>query len=81
MSSAIVIALIIVLLVVFFRKMTSNSSSKGSQNYQTIDDQYNEKKAQEQKELDHLLDRINQKGIDHLSTREKKRLEELSRHH
>ena len=44
-----------------------------------IDDQYNLAKANKQRELDYLLDKINRDGIDSLSESQKARLEELSK--
>jgi len=44
-----------------------------------IDDQYNLAKANRQRELDYLLDKINRDGIDSLSESQKARLEELSK--
>lgn len=45
----------------------------------TIDHRYNEQKVNSQKELDLLLDKINKKGIDSLTAKEKRKLEELSK--
>ncbi len=44
----------------------------------TIDDRYNEEKIEREKELDRILEKIHQKGMDSLTTREKKILEEFS---
>ncbi|RZJ30215.1 MAG: rhomboid family intramembrane serine protease, partial [Flavobacterium sp.] len=44
----------------------------------TIEHRYNEKKVNTQKQLDDLLDKINKKGFDSLTFKEKQRLEELS---
>lgn len=81
MFNFIVIGLVIALLVFAFKKMTSGHSQARTKHYQSIDDQYNEKKAKEQEELDYLLDKIHQKGINHLSHKEKARLKELSKDH
>ncbi|MGI4873000.1 MAG: rhomboid family intramembrane serine protease [Janthinobacterium lividum] len=50
-----------------------------SPTYQTVDDRYNSQLRQQEEELDRLLDKISRQGIESLSTREKKKLEELSR--
>lgn len=46
--------------------------------YYSIEDKYNEKKINKQKELDKLLDKISKKGINSLTQKEKQKLEELS---
>jgi membrane associated rhomboid family serine protease len=47
--------------------------------YQTVDDKYYAQQQAQAEELDRLLDKINHKGLEGLSTREKSKLEELSR--
>lgn len=47
--------------------------------YQTVDDRYKIQQKQREDDLDYLLDKINQKGIEGLNEREKKQLEKLSR--
>ncbi|MEJ1240200.1 DUF6576 domain-containing protein [Chryseolinea sp. T2] len=46
--------------------------------YETKDERYNAARAQRQKELDGLLDKINRRGMSSLSERERQRLDELS---
>lgn len=53
-------------------------SGKRTKSYD-IDHRYNGQKRGKQDELDSLLDKISRKGIQNLSEKEKKRLEELSR--
>jgi membrane associated rhomboid family serine protease len=48
-------------------------------NYQTVDDRYRIEQKKREDDLDQLLDKINQKGIDSLNEREKKQLERLSK--
>jgi membrane associated rhomboid family serine protease len=45
----------------------------------TIDDKYNSIKVSKQNELDQILDKINKKGYDKLSKKEKQKLDELSK--
>ena len=52
---------------------------KSHSTYFDIDDQYNEERVNKQKELDQLLDKIGQRGIDSLSKKERQRLDDLSR--
>jgi len=47
--------------------------------YQTVDDKYHTRQRQQEQDLDMLLDKINHKGLENLSEREKKQLEKLSR--
>lgn len=61
----------------FFTSMTNSFS--GNKKLMTIEDKYNEKKINQQNDLNKLLDKINEKGLDSLSEKEKTKLEELSR--
>lgn len=45
----------------------------------TVDDRYNAQKKSSQQEVDRILDKINQRGINSLSKRERESLEEYSR--
>lgn len=58
--------------------LVDNPFSKSKRNY-TIEDKYNSKKVENQKELDKILDKINKKGYDNLAKKEKERLSELSK--
>jgi membrane associated rhomboid family serine protease len=51
---------------------------KPCKKYLSLDDIYYETKTNKQKELDELLDKINKKGINSLTKKEKQKLEELS---
>lgn len=44
----------------------------------TLEDKFRIQKAEKQKELDLLLDKINAKGLDNLSSKEKARIKKLS---
>lgn len=59
--------------------LIDNGYFKSQKKYYNIDHQYNEAKANKQKELDLLLDKISLKGIHSLSKKEKAKLEEYSR--
>jgi len=48
-------------------------------NVSTFEDKHNAKKVAKQNELNQLLDKINKKGYDNLSKKEKERLDELSK--
>jgi hypothetical protein len=45
----------------------------------TVDDRYNAKKRNSEQEVDRILDKINQQGINSLSRRERESLEEYSK--
>lgn len=45
----------------------------------TVDDKFNIEKVKKEKELNRLLDKVNKKGIENLSTQERNRLDELSK--
>ncbi|MEN2398210.1 rhomboid family intramembrane serine protease [Flavobacterium sp. MC2016-06] len=58
--------------------LIDNNFFKSQKKYFSIEDRYNEEKRNRQLELDRLLDKISQKGINSLSKKEKQKLEELS---
>jgi len=45
----------------------------------TIDDKFNSEKREREKEIDKLLDKMGKNGINDLSEKDRKRLDELSR--
>ena len=57
--------------------LISNKSKRKLQSY-TIDDMYNEQKVDKEKEVDRILEKIHQRGMDSLTTGEKEFLEEFS---
>jgi membrane associated rhomboid family serine protease len=57
--------------------MIDNKKAR-AEKFLSIEDKYNHTKKRKQDELDRLLEKINKKGIDSLSKKEKKRLDELS---
>ena len=78
MNTFVIILLVLVILVFFFRNdIQEKISPKKDKNY-TIDDRYNSEKLERQKEIDHLLSKMGKKGIEDLSEKERKRLDELS---
>ncbi|WP_035560411.1 rhomboid family intramembrane serine protease [Hymenobacter sp. IS2118] len=56
-----------------------NNALAPAPGYQTVDDRYQTSISQQEADLDKLLDKINHKGLESLSAREKRQLEELSR--
>ncbi len=60
---------------ILIREKMFSSSSKG---LKTMDDAYNEKRRIQQLEIDRILDKINDRGINALSAEERRKLEEYS---
>lgn len=58
--------------------LIDNNFFDSHKKYYSLEDKYNEKKVNKQKELDKLLDKISKKGINSLTQKEKQKLEELS---
>ena len=78
MNTFVTILLVLVILVFFFRNdIPEKISQKKDENY-TIDDRYNSEKLERQKEIDHLLSKMGKNGIEDLSEKDRKRLDELS---
>ena len=78
MNTFVIILLVLVILVFFFRNdIQEKISPKKDKNY-TIDDRYNSEKLERQKEIDHLLSKMGKNGIEDLSKKDRKRLDELS---
>ena len=78
MNTFVIILLVLVILVFFFRNdIQEKISPKKDKNY-AIDDRYNSEKLERQKEIDHLLSKMGKNGIEDLSEKDRKRLDELS---
>lgn len=73
------IGIIILGLGLFFFKNTIKEKfiTDKTKNY-TIDDRYNAAKREREKEIDHLLSKMGKNGIEDLSEKDRKRLDELS---
>ena len=76
-----IIILILLILIGFF--IFNNKSVKNifqpEQKYYTIDDEFNAKRKERQDEIDKLLSKIGENGLDDLTEKERKRLDELSK--
>lgn len=70
------------LIALFIKKphvlLIETSFKKIPTKYYDIDHKYNEEKKNKEIELDELLEKINKKGINNLSKKERQRLDELS---
>lgn len=73
------IGIIILGLGLFFFRNTIKEKfiTDKTKNY-TIDDRYNAAKREREKEIDHLLSKMGKNGIEDLSEKDRKRLDELS---
>lgn len=80
MSELLILVLIVILLLAFFsRDRIRNLFSPEKHTNYTIDDQFNSDKRDREKEIDRLLSKMGKNGINDLSTKERKRLDELSK--
>ena len=78
MNTLVIILLILVILIFIFKNdIQEKISPKKDKNY-TIDDRYNTKKLEREKEIDQLLSKMGENGIADLSEKDRKRLDELS---
>ena len=68
-----------ILLIIYKPEFLLLDSSVKKRTYRSIDHDYNYKKAQEQADIDSILEKIHKKGINSLSKQEKLTLEEYSR--
>jgi membrane associated rhomboid family serine protease len=59
--------------------IVNNYFFKTQNTHYNIDHQFNQEKINKQKELDQLLDKISKNGIDSLSSKDKKKLEQFSK--
>lgn len=75
----IILILIIVFLIILIRNPNFLIFSKDNYRKQDIDEKYYEERKTKQQEIDFILDKINEKGIDSLSQQEKDKLNDLSK--
>ncbi len=77
---SIVIWIIILAIFVFlFRNTIKEAVAPNKTKNYTIDDRYNAAKREREKEIDQLLSKMGKNGINDLSEKDRKRLEELSK--
>lgn len=80
MGEYLVITIIIVAIIAFIvNKKRQNPKSHQPTKNMTIDDQFNSDRREREKEIDHLLDKMGKNGIEDLSAKDRKRLDELSK--
>lgn len=80
MSQVLILAIIIAAVLLFFNRewIKKRFFPDRHKNY-TIDDQFNSDKREREKEIDRLLSKMGKNGINDLSAKDRKRLDELSK--
>ncbi|MDR4953023.1 rhomboid family protein [Chryseobacterium sp. ES2] len=80
MSELLILGLIVSLVLLFFNRewIKSRFFPEPQKNY-TIDDQFNSDKREREKEIDRLLSKMGKNGVNDLSEKDRKRLDELSK--
>ncbi len=80
MNEFLILAVIIIAVLAFFNreKLKERFFPEKEKNY-TIDDKFNSDKREREKEIDRLLGKMGKNGINDLSAKDRKRLDELSR--
>jgi len=80
MSELLILGFIIALVLLFFnREWIKNRFFPDQQKNYTIDDQFNSDKREREKEIDRLLSKMGKNGVNDLSEKDRKRLDELSK--
>ncbi|MBP2618214.1 MULTISPECIES: DUF6576 domain-containing protein [Chryseobacterium] len=80
MSEVLILVIIVAAVLAFFnREWIRNRFSPKKHTYYTIDDQFNSDKRDREKEIDRLLSKMGKNGINDLSEKDRKRLDELSK--
>jgi hypothetical protein len=80
MSKLLILGFIIAIILLFFnREWIKNRFFPDQQKNYTIDDQFNSDKREREKEIDRLLSKMGKNGINDLSEKDRKRLDELSK--
>ncbi|MBP3839989.1 DUF6576 domain-containing protein [Chryseobacterium sp. HSC-36S06] len=76
---ALFIVLGIVIVLLAYRKFGRKNIFTKEEKYYTIDDQYNAERRNREIEIDSLLTKMGKNGVNDLSEKDRKRLEELSK--
>jgi hypothetical protein len=80
MSQLLILGIIIIAILAFFnREWIKNRFFPDEKRNYTIDDQFNSDKRDREKEIDRLLSKMGKNGINDLSAKDRKRLDELSK--
>jgi len=80
MNELLILGVIIAVVVLFFnRDWIKNRFFRDQQKNYTIDDRFNSDKREREKEIDRLLSKMGKNGVNDLSEKDRKRLDELSK--
>lgn len=81
MTEFLILAVILIAVLWFFNreKIKQRFFPEKEKNY-TIDDKFNSDKREREKEIDRLLSKMGKNGTNDLSAKDRKRLDELSKH-
>ncbi|MDW9382001.1 DUF6576 domain-containing protein [Chryseobacterium sp. JV558] len=80
MSELLILGAIVVIILLFFnRDRIKNRFFPEPQKNYTIDDKFNSDKRDREKEIDRLLSKMGKNGVNDLSEKDRKRLDELSK--
>ena len=79
MQTFFIISAIAVIVIYFFRKDIKEKIIPDKERNYTMDDQFNSDRREREKEIDALLAKMGENGIDDLNIKDKARLQELSK--
>lgn len=79
MNTLFVLLAVAVIFIYFFRRDIKEKFVPNKDKYLTIDDQFNAERKDRQNEIDEILSKIGENGLQDLSAADKKRLDELSK--
>ncbi|PKF72856.1 DUF6576 domain-containing protein [Chryseobacterium sp. PMSZPI] len=80
MNELLILGIIVAIVLLFFnREWIKNRFFPDKQRNYTIDDKFNSDKRDREKEIDRLLSKMGKNGINDLSAKDRKRLDELSK--
>jgi hypothetical protein len=80
MSELLILGIIVAVVLAFFnREWIKNRFFPDEKRNYTIDDQFNSDKREREKEIDSLLSKMGKNGVNDLSAKDRKRLDELSK--
>ena len=80
MSGLLILGAIVAVVLLFFnREWIKNRFFPDQQKNYTIDDKFNSDKRDREKEIDRLLSKMGKNGVNDLSEKDRKRLDELSK--
>ncbi|RQO35102.1 rhomboid family protein [Chryseobacterium sp. KBW03] len=80
MSGLLILGAIVAVVLLFFnREWIKNRFFPDPKKNYTIDDQFNSDKRDREREIDRLLSKMGKNGVNDLSEKERKRLDELSK--